>query len=250
MSSGPTVLGEAEAAAERAVENTDAGSFCRGQVSKGYLGRVYGGDLKKCIGSEGSVPLKIGRATATDAVVEPDERHAEVTVSVAGGSLDGSAGGVEMVKEGKAWRLDDFGDDFLRSAFLASIKVADEGALSTPGMKACFTRQVKTLPAATVRHLTYLSHAGEAEAEDAVLTKLAAKCPESALAEYGARTLTDEVGKGGNHKPGYEKCLYGEIKAQLELTGITLELFGEHPDPIAVAALEGIVEGSKRNCGG
>jgi hypothetical protein len=249
MSSGPTVLGEAEAAAERAIENTDAESLCRGQVTKAYLQRVYGGDLKKCLGSEGSVPLEPGEATASDADVDPDERHAEVMVSVAGGSLDGTAGGVEMVKEGDGWKVDDFDDDFFRSAFLTAIEVADEGALSAPGMKACFTRQVKTMPAA-VRHLSYLSNAGETEVEDAALTKLAAHCPESALAEYGAHTLTDEVGEGGNHKPGYEKCLYGEIKAQLELTGITLELFGEHPDGVAVAALDGIVEGSKRNCGG
>ena len=80
---------------------------------------------------------------------------------------------------------------------------------------------------------------------------MAGKCPESALAEYGARTLTDELDiKPGVHKPGYVKCLYKEINFLLEVTGITTELLVQHPNFAAVAALEGIVEGAKKNCGG
>jgi hypothetical protein len=248
---GPTPQQEAKAAAVRAVENGDAGSFCRTQVSKAYLQQVYGGDLKECAGSEGTVPKQTGEATAQAAKVRPDQRHATVTVSLSGGDLDGTTGAVEMVKEGGAWKIDEYGDDFARSAFLASIRTVDEGAISTPGMKKCFSRQVKALPAATVRHLTYAADAGDVTEQNKGLLKMAEKCPESALAEYGAKTLTDELDiKPGQHKPGYVQCLYKEIDFLLEVTGITTELLVPHPNFAAVAALEGIVEGAKKSCGG
>jgi hypothetical protein len=41
-----------------------------------------------------------------------------------------------MVREGGAWKVDDYDDAFVRSAFLSSIRTVDEGAVSTPGMKA------------------------------------------------------------------------------------------------------------------
>jgi hypothetical protein len=240
---------EARAAAVAATDNDDAKTFCHEQVTAAFIKRVYGGSLKKCVGSEGTLPEHPGKATAGDTKLDPDEEGADVQISIAGGSLDGATGGVEMVKEGGAWKIDDYDDDFLRSSFLASIRSVKEGAISTPGMKACFTRQLQTLPAATVRELSYLSYSGDEASEFSGMKKIAQKCPQSALAEYGATALTAEIEAKG-HKPGYRKCLYGEIKGALELTGITLQLFGEHPNQAAVAALEGIVEGAKSNCGG
>jgi hypothetical protein len=247
----PSPEEEAKVAAVRAVENGDAATFCRAQVSEAYIARIYGGDVGKCVDAEGAVPEAAGKAKASAAVVRPDGRHATVTVSIEGGSLDGSAGDVAMVKEEGAWKVDDYADDFIRSAFLASIRTTDEGAVSTPEMKACFSRQVKQLPAATIRHLTYASDADEQKAMNASLLKMAKKCPESALAEYGARTLTEGLHpKKGVHKAGYVKCLHKEIHFLLEVTGLTSELLVEHPNFAAVAALDGIVEGAKKNCGG
>jgi hypothetical protein len=240
---------EARAAAVAAIENTDPKAFCREQASKGYLQRVYSGDLKKCVGSEGSVPDEAGKATAGDATLKPDEAHAEVSISISGGSLEGASGAVEMVKEGGAWKVDGYDDDFLRSAFQAAIDVTDKGALSVPKMKACFTKQLKTLPADTVRELTYLSDRGATETENAGLTRIAENCSPAALAEYGATALTEEIDTTG-HRPGYRKCLYKGISFGLETVDITTKLFGAHPDPVAVAALEGIVEGAKQSCGG
>jgi hypothetical protein len=248
---GPTVEEEVKAAAVAAVENNDAASFCGTQASKGYLRTVYGGSAKKCAESEGTVPKHPPKAKAGAAKVEPDQKHATVTVSLVGGDLDGTAGGLEMVKEGGSWKVDEYGDDFIRSSFLASIKTVNEGAISTPGMKACFTRQVKELPAATVRELTYDADAGDVKSQNKGLLKLAENCPQSALAEYGAKTLTDGLDiKPGQHKPGYVKCLYKEIHFGLEVSGITTELLVPEPSLPAVAALEGIVEGAKANCGG
>jgi hypothetical protein len=117
-------------------------------------------------------------------------------------------------------------------------------------MKACFTKQVQSMPAAQVRELTYISAADEEKKGRKLLLAMAEKCPESALAEYGATVLTEGLTDKGNHKPGYVKCLRVEIQAFLELTGITAELLKEHPNFAAVAALEGIAEGAKENCGG
>jgi hypothetical protein len=247
---GPTSEQEAKAAAVRAVENSDAASFCRHQASKGYLDRIYGGDVAACTRSEGSVPEEASSARATKAVVKSDDTHAEVAIVLTGGSYDGASGSVEMVKERGAWKVDDYDDDFIRSAFLAAIQTLDEGAISTPGMKACFTRQVKGMPIAKVRELTYTSNSDEEKKGRKLLLGMAEKCPESALAEYGATTLTEGLTEKGDHKPGYVNCLYKEIKAFLELTGITTELLAEHPNFAAVAALEGIAEGAKKNCGG
>jgi hypothetical protein len=248
---GPTPEQEAKTAAVRAIEDLDASTFCRKRVSKGYIDRVYDGDIAACVKSEGSVPEEGSSVRATKAVVKADEAHADVTVVLKGGSYDGATGGVEMVKEREAWKLDDYDDEFVRSAFLAAIQTLDEGAISTPGMKACFTGQVEAMPIAKVRELTYTSAADEEKKARKLLLGMAEKCPESALAEYGATTLTEGLEEaGGKHKPGYEKCLYNEIKAFLELTGITTELLAEHPSFAAVAALEGIAEGAKENCGG
>src|SRR6185312_8584384 len=247
---GPTPEEEAKVAAVRAVENGDAGSFCRQQASKAYLQRIYEGDVARCVKSEGSVPEETSTAKATKAVVKGDEVHAVVTVVLKGGSYDGATGGVEMVKEREAWKVDDYDDDFIRSAFLAAIQTLDEGAISTPGMKACFTRQVKAMPVGKVRELTYASDADDEKKVNKTLLGMAEKCPESALAEYGATTLTEGVHESDEHKAGYVPCLRKEIKFLLEVTGITTELLKEHPGFAAVAALEGIVEGAKKNCGG
>lgn len=50
--------------------------------------------------------------------------------AISGSDLDGSTGHLEMVEEEDGWMLDDYGDDHLRSAFLASIRTVDEGAVS------------------------------------------------------------------------------------------------------------------------
>jgi hypothetical protein len=247
---GPTAEQEVKTAAVKAIENDDAVTFCRKEASKGYIQRIYHGDVGACANSEGSVPEEASTVRATKVVVKGGETHAEVTVVLNGGSYDGATGGVEMVKERGAWKLDDYDDEFIRSSFLAAIQTLDEGAISTPGMKACFTKQVQAMPAAQVRELNDTSAADEEKKGKELLLGMAEKCPESALAEYGATTLTEGVTEKGNHKPGYVKCLYKEFKFLLEVTGITTELLKEHPGFAAVAALEGIAEGAKKNCGG
>jgi hypothetical protein len=246
---GPTPEEEVERAAVRAIESDDGAELCRKLLSRVYIERVYDGNVAKCIKTADESDEEPGEVKATKPTVRADETHAVVTVAVGGGSLDGAGGQLAMVKEG-TWKVEDYGDDLVRSTFLAAIRNNDEGLVSTPEMKACFSRQVKQLPADRIRHLTYASSADEEKEVEAGLLKMAEKCPESALAEYAAGAFTDGLVNKGNHKPGYVSCIHKELKFLFEVTGITSELLVDHPSFAATAALEGIAEGAKKNCGG
>lgn len=244
--SGPSTEEEVRAAATRAIEAADPKPFCRHLVSAGYVKRIYDGDVQKCITSEGSVPEDSGKARVTAIALDPKgETRATVAIAVEGGSLDGSSGHVEMVEEGDAWKLDDYQDDYLRSAFLAAIQTVDEGAISTGAMKACFTRQVKTLDAATIRKLNFASDSDEQEALNKELKKLAENCPH-ALADYGAKTLTE--GLAEKRSPAFARCIRKDLFFLLDITNLAPELLTEHPSFAAEAALDGIVESAKEHC--
>jgi hypothetical protein len=246
---GPTAEEEVKQAAVRAIESNDPDQLCHKLLGKPYIARVYDGSVAKCVKAADDDETDAGKAKATKPKVNEDETKATVTVAVSGGSLDGADGQLEMVKEG-TWKVDDYGDDLVRSTFIAAIKTSDEGLVSTPEMRACFIRQVARMPIALIRHLTYASSADEEKEVEGKLLKMAGECPESALAEYGAEEFTKGLVNNGTHEPGYVKCIHEELRSLLELTGITAELLGENPDFAAVAALEGITEGAKENCGG
>lgn len=246
--SGPSTEEEVGAAAVKAIEAKDPQAFCRTMVSAHYLDRVYGGDVEECLGSEEAVADDPGQARTTAVVVDPeDETRAEVNLTVRGGELDGSAGHLEMVEEDDRWKLDEIADDYLRSALLAEIATVDEGAAAIPPMKACFSRQVRKMDAATLRDLTFENSSGDKSEVNAELLKLAEHCP-VALAEYGAWEITTGLAESGKRSPAFVHCIREEVTGLLLLTDITTELLKEHPGFAAVAALEGIVVGAKRNC--
>lgn len=246
--SGPSAEVEAREAAVKAIESKDPKLFCRTLVSAHYLDLVYGGDVQKCLGSDESVLDDPGRATATAVVVDPeDETRAEVKLTMRGGELDGAAGHVEMVEADDGWKLDDLADDYLRSAFLAEIATVDEGVVAVPSMKACFRHQVKGLDAGALRDLTFSNDSGDEAATNAKLLTLAEHCPKG-LAEYGAWEVTKGLAQSGKRSPAFVACIREEMTGLLLLTDITPELLQEDPGFAAVAALEGIVVGAKKNC--
>ena len=246
--SGPSTEDEVRAAAVKAIETTDTGVYCRNLVSPHYLDLVYEGKLRECLDSDESILDDPGQAKAAVVVIDPqDETRAEVKLSMQGGELDGAAGHLEMVEEDERWKLDDVGDDFLRSSFLAEIETVDEGVVALPTMKACFSKQVKKLDADAIRDLVFANNSGDRAETNAKLLKLAEKCP-LALAEYGAWEITKGLAKSGKRSPAFVKCIRDEVTGLLLLTKITPELLVEHPDPIIVSAFEGIVSGAKQNC--
>ncbi len=246
-SSGPTAEDEARETAVRAIETTDAKAFCRQLVSERLIEEVVGGGVAAC---EKASVVADDPGTATASTVSlrgEDESGAEVAVRVEGGELDGVAGHLELVREGDRWLLDRYGDDFLRSSFLVAIETVDEGAISNSRMKACIGKQAAKLSGVRLREINRAAASDPAALVEALLP-LAEKCP-AALAEYAADEFTEGLAEKGK-SPAYVRCLHDELEAFLELTDIVPELLGENPGFAAVAALEGIATGAKRNCSG
>jgi hypothetical protein len=245
--SGPSAEAEVRAAAAEIVAADDPKVFCKQLISEHLVDLVYEGDVGNCLASDDSVPEEPGKAHVFTVVVDPKtERGAEVKLRVDGGDEDGSAGHISMVKEKGDWKLDDYGDDFLRSAILAEIETVDEGAAANPKMKACFSRQFRVMPAAKIRQLSFTSNDGHQNEVNAELLKLAEKCPK-ALADYGAETFSEAL-VGSKFSPAFVKCFRQELFFFFELTELAPALLVPKPDEFALAELEGIATGAKKNC--
>ncbi len=245
-SAGPSAEEEASTAAVEVLESTDQQQFCRQLVTDRYLEETVAGGVAAC--EKASVVADHpGDARATKVTIDDhDGSHADVAVAVKGGELDGVSGTLQLANDGDRWRLDRSGDDFLRSSFIAAIRTVDEGALSADSVKSCVGKQAQKLSGDQIRDF----NRDAAVDSDAFLNEdilpLAEKCP-LALAEYGADEFTKGLVAAGK-SPAYVNCLHDEIEGFLLLTDITPELLLKHPGFAPVAALEGIVEGAKRNC--
>jgi hypothetical protein len=245
-SSGPSAEEEAREAGVAIVESTDQHHFCRQMVTDRYLEETVGGGVAAC--ENASVLADdpgTGRATKVTIRAE-DESRAEVAVAVEGGELDGVAGTLELVRDGDRWLLDRSGADFLRSSLLVAIKTVDEGALSADRMKSCMGEQAQKLSGDRIREFNHDATVDSNAFLEADLLPLAEKCPR-ALAEYATDEFTEGLIESGK-SPAYVNCLQDEIEGFLLLTKITPQLLLKNPGFAPLAALEGIVEGAKRNC--
>ena len=162
-----------------------------------------------------------------------------------GGETDGIGGHVGVVREGERWLLDRYER---RLPPLQHARLHPRGRRgrdrqrADEGLHGWAAREVGP---DRIREI-YRAGASGGEALIEALLPYAENCP-AALAEYGADEFTEGlVGKGKS--PAYVKCLHEELEGFLLLTDIAPELLGENPDFAAVAALEGIVTGAKRNC--
>jgi hypothetical protein len=245
-SSGPSAEAEAREAAVAILETTDQAHFCHQLVTDRFLEETVGGGVAACENAS-VLADDPGKARATKVSIHgDDDSGAEVAVEVKGGELDGVTGTLGLVRNGDRWRLDRSGTDFLRSSLLVAIRTVDEGALSADGVKSCIGRQAQKLSGDQI-----LDFNRDATIDSEAFLKrdilpLAEKCPR-ALAEYATDEFTRGLVKSGK-SPAYVKCLRVEIEAFLLLTEITPELLLKNPGFAPEAALEGIVEGAKRNC--
>jgi len=246
-SSGPSAEEEAETAAVRALETKDAKEFCQRLASKRLLEEFVVGGPAACEKASSVVSQDPGTASVTEVALRgEDESRAELAVEVEGGETGGVAGHVGMVRQGDRWLLDRYENDFLRSSLLVAIRKADQGALANERMKTCMGKQIEKAGAEPLRGIFRAGTTGGEAVIDALLP-YAENCP-AALAENAADEFTKGLTKGGKNSPAYVNCLHEELDGLLLLTDITPQLLGENPDSIAVAALEGIATGAKRNC--
>jgi hypothetical protein len=246
-SSGPTAEDEAGTAAIRALETKDAKEFCRRLASRRLIEEFVVGGAAACEDASSVVSEDPGKAKVTKVALRgDDESRAELAVELEGGETGGVSGHVEVAREGDRWRLDGYGDDFLRSSMLVAIRKADAGALANQRMKACMGGQIEKVGAKRMRAIFRAGTSG-GEALIEALLPFAEKCP-AALAENAADEFTKGLTKNGRNSPAYVNCLHDELEGLLLITGITPELLGEQPGWAPVAALEGIATGAKRNC--
>lgn len=239
---------EAREAAVVALGTKDGKRFCRTLVSDHFLDEVFAGDLGACIDSS-VVDDKPGKPiVSTVALQGEDETRALVAVRMRGGESDGVAGHVRFAKAGDAWRLDRLENDYLRSVFDVGIGKIDEGAVSTPEMQACMSKQFASLSDSELRSFTFASLADPKAAEKQAIA-LAKHC-RLPLAEYTADTFADALAEDDDAKPAYVKCIREELTTWLLLTNISSELIVDEPDWAVLAALEGIAEGARKNCKG
>jgi hypothetical protein len=246
-SSGPSTEDEVRDAAVGALASEDTREFCRRLVSDRYIDEVLGDGGRAACEKSTLVEPNPGTPTVSAVAIKgEDESRAVVAVAISGGQLGGSAGHLEMVREGERWLLDRYGDDYLRSSFEAALRKVKGGALATPSLKACMGKQVAELDDERVRRIAYDANT-DSEAMIADLLPLAENCP-AALAEYGAKALTDGLFEAGEENPAYVRCVRDELEDSLFLTDIAPQLIGENPDEAAVYALEGLAVAAKKNC--
>jgi hypothetical protein len=246
-SSGPAAEDEASAVAVRALETKDAKEFCKRLASQRLIEEFVVGGPAACEKASSVVSEGPGTARVTEVALRgEDESRAELAVALEGGETGGVSGHVEVVRVGDRWLLDGYGDDFLRSSMLVAIRKVDGGAIANQRMKVCMGGQIEKVGADRMREIFRAGTSG-GEILIKALLPFAENCP-AALAENAADEFTKGLTKDGKNSPAYVKCLHDEIEGLLLLTDITPELLGEHPGSIAVAALEGIATGAKRNC--
>lgn len=142
------------------VTASDAATVCRTHYSEDFVRAVYG-DVDTCARSG-------DRASdaATDVAVDDlriDGDSATATVTERGGVADGATGTWSFVRDGDAWRVGEWGIDYLRSQFAAQLGPAyrDEGAedpFRNPTVRACLSDRLQSLPDPEFRATAYEIH--------------------------------------------------------------------------------------------
>lgn len=86
-----------------------------------------------------------------------DGARAAVRIQASGHAFEGVAGGVELVREGGAWKIDDLGADLLRATARASVRqgAATEPLLDDPSLRTCFADRLAGVPDDRLRELAY-----------------------------------------------------------------------------------------------
>jgi hypothetical protein len=239
---------EVREAAIVAGKSEDPKQFCRQLVSARLVDEVFDGDLGACLKSN-VVEENPGRPVVKGVVIpEGDETTATVAMTFEGGESDGVTGHLRFIEEDDEWKLDRFETDYLRSVFDVGIAKVDEGAVSTPEMKRCVSRELGKLADGEIRDLTFDTLTDE-DAAGKKIIGLAENCP-AALADYVADELLVAFTETGPDTPAYRRCVHDELIFFLQILDITPDLLEDNPSEATVAALQGLSLGVEKNCGG
>lgn len=99
----------------RTATSADVKVQCETAVSRHFVQEVYG-NLEHCRLVNEPDPDDDLPTGATIVATRVDADKATTRMTIVGGALDGVSGRLALVRTNGAWKLDRFGDDFLRSA--------------------------------------------------------------------------------------------------------------------------------------
>jgi len=127
--------------------------FCGQLATKSFVKRFYGEMaqcLEKVISLEPPTDVRVSNITV-------DGNAARGRAQFVGGEDDGTAGTVEVRKEGDRWPIDDLGSDLQRSLLEHQLerKINDTSFDNKPVIRACTTKRLADLPDNRLQRLVY-----------------------------------------------------------------------------------------------
>jgi len=242
----PSPSQEVQTAAQRILREHDASVVCRRFVTADFMQQVFKGDVQACTQSEIADAPKTGKQVVGDVRVTGSKASVEIVQR--GGEHDGLTGHYTFAREGRAWKLDAFEDDVVRSTLVLSADQAGRdggtGAFAYPPLRDCVTKKFESMPIEDAREFLF------AGLRDAPNTKklgnrLLTKCPDE-LARYVAEELATGVGEG--HSQAYVDCMRRQLTFLLMSTGLAKEALKGNTNGAGTAALKGLALGADRNC--
>jgi hypothetical protein len=249
---GSAAQEQVRAAAQRIGDTHDGAVVCDRLVTARFLDEVFEGDRAACAGSG------FGRTTApsegrpTIAGVEVSGPKAYVETRQSGGPLDGVGGHLRFVREGTAWKLDGYKDDYLRGAMVAALVLGDQRgqsrALAYAPLRDCMVAQAKTVSMATVRTFTLAVMRNDPRTPK-LFDKHAERCPDE-LAAYVAREIADALSKGAKASEAYIECVKARIRGLLNVTELSSAAMEGNTTRAGPSALEGLARGVATVCKG
>jgi hypothetical protein len=234
---------QVRAAALKILESKDAKTVCTGYVTTRFIDEVYEGDRQKCI----EQPLTKEDEHPGKPKVDQVRIHganADVSVTIVGGDGDGTTGTLLFAREGRRWKLDRFGTDYLRSGFAASIRSTHSGMMSLPAMKTCLTGKAKRMRERPLRKFIYQSIRHDAKVKNTAIS-LAEKCPRP-LAAFVAGELANGLKDRGG--PAYVRCMRTKLAPMLWFTGLSGEALRAGGHDVRSAAIAGLVLPIDKEC--
>lgn len=244
----PSAEEEVRTAVVEILAETDGTVVCEQHVTARFLEEVFRGDRERC--AEAAAP-EPGEEPDDAEVLTVEVAGEEATVEVAhrGGALDGLEGDLGLVREGEAWKLDRYGDDYLRSVFAKSADAAADaggtGAMTYAPLRECMVEQVTGEPAPKMRRFVLASIREDPTAKKAANDYLAA-CPKE-LTGYVTEAITAELSKGDS-SPAFVRCVRKAIGGLLYATGLSKEVLKGNVTGASTAALQGLALGAAQQC--
>jgi hypothetical protein len=143
----------------KAITSSDPEVRCVETVTPAFVTRIYK-TVAACKTAETPKPDDSPKPTdAKVADVEVKDGRATASVTAIGGDTDGAHGGIDLAKNGDAWKVEDLSVEFLRSqlaqGFANATFTADDGPLTDPAFRTCLTKQLDALDDADFKAVAY-----------------------------------------------------------------------------------------------